>query len=300
VQVFRSRDFVKREEVMRKLWQLLLLLGLTVVGTVVWAQPNYLDAELCQPKIESEQRIAACTRLLNSGQVPEQYLAGVYANRAVAYSDIGALDQAIADYSAALSKATLGPSQLSGSSQLSAVYYNRGKSFFQKGMIDRAIADFNVSIQLRPNHDWAYNDRAVAYASQGRYQEARRDFEMQLTITPSNEAVRRNLDILNHQTEPPSAQLSPRENALNYVAKFANDMCKTPLTGSRFGTGISGEVNFAYGLLLKALGSIGFKVAAEKQNQQWQGPEQKDIATIVVTSNQCRLDLAKWVIDRYQ
>jgi hypothetical protein len=35
------------------------------------------------------------------------------------------------------------------------------------------------------------------------------DFEMQLAVVPSNEAVRRNLDILNHQAEPPSAQLSP-------------------------------------------------------------------------------------------
>jgi hypothetical protein len=32
---------------------------------------------------------------------------------------------------------------------------------------------------------------------------------MQLAVAPNNEAVRRNLDTLNYQAEPPSAQLSP-------------------------------------------------------------------------------------------
>src|SRR5437667_12417583 len=92
-----SRDFVKQEEVMRQLWQLLLLFSLTMVGTAVWAQANYLDAQLCQPRIESEQRIAACTRLLNSGQVPELYLINVYVWRGTAYLNKGAWDEAIAD-----------------------------------------------------------------------------------------------------------------------------------------------------------------------------------------------------------
>jgi len=289
VQAFRSRDFGKREEIMR---QLLLLLGLTVMGTAVWAQPNYSDAQLCQPGIANEQRIAACTRLLNSGQVPQQYLARVYANRGTAYSNAGALDQAMADFNAAIGLGTLEPSELAG------IFYNRGKNYFTKGMLDRAIADFGVAIRLRPNDDWAYNERAVAYALQGRYQEARHDFEKQLAVAPSNEAVRRNLDILNHQTEPPSAQLSQRDNALDKISKFARDICETPLTGSRSEAEISAQVNFAYGLLMKALGSIGIKAAAKYQNQRWQGPEQKDMVTIVVTSNQCRLSAAQLVVQQ--
>jgi tetratricopeptide (TPR) repeat protein len=163
-------------------------------------------------------------------------------------------------------------------------------------MLDRAIADFGVAIRLRPNHEWAYNERAIAYALQGRYQEARHDFETQLAVAPSNEAVRRNLDILNHQTEPPSAQLSPLDNALSQINKFATDICKTPLTGSRSDAEISGEVNLAFALLMKALARIGIKGAAKYQNQQWQGPEQKDVVTIVVTSNQCRLSAAQAAI----
>lgn len=285
VQVFRSRDFVKREEVMRQLWQLLLLFGLSVVGTAVWAQPNYLDYQLCQPKIENEQRIAACTRLLNSGQVPETYLVVVHVNRGTAYLNKGAWDKAIADYNDALRSnlTAVGPSQLS------EIYYNRGKGFYGKGMLDRAIADFSVVIRLQPNDDWAYNDRAVAYALQGYYQEARQDFERQLDVAPTNEAAARNLDILNRLTKPPSPQLSLQDNAVNKIREFADGICQIPTTGSR--SEISGEVNFSFSLLSKILDSMGIKLGGK--SQQWQGPEQKDFVTIVVSGNECRLKAAR-------
>jgi tetratricopeptide (TPR) repeat protein len=74
------------------------------------------------------------------------------------------------------------------------VYLNRGLAFARAGDAASAIADLDESIRNWPNNPWAYNDRGLVYEVLLRqHGQAYRDYEMAVSIDPTNDSARQNL-----------------------------------------------------------------------------------------------------------
>jgi regulator of sirC expression with transglutaminase-like and TPR domain len=112
-----------------------------------------------------------------------QFLAQVYNNLGVVYSERGEYEQAAGEYRYAL---RLDP-------HLPAAYYNQGNDLLKRTQFRRAIRFFSKSLRLYPTDVWALNNRGLAYKGEGKVKKARRDFEEALRIEPGFEQARKNL-----------------------------------------------------------------------------------------------------------
>jgi tetratricopeptide (TPR) repeat protein len=186
------------------------LVVLAACAAPVWAQ-LYADLEFCAGSEGTrEQRIAACTRAINSGKVATSDLAITYYNRGLEY------DGAIADYTQAI---RLNPKYVHaynnrGSAlntrreydralndlneairldpKYAMAYANRGIVWENKREFDRALADYTESIRLEPRRAQTYADRGDAYAAKGDYKRALADYDMAIKIDPQSEiAIKR-------------------------------------------------------------------------------------------------------------
>lgn len=101
--------------------------------------------------------IAACTRVIASGQWTGKDLAWAYANRGNAQLSKGATVKAIEDFSEALK---LDPSD-------GNTFYNRGIAFMDKGDLAHAGKDFDSAIKLNPSDAGALASRCYVRAVQG-------------------------------------------------------------------------------------------------------------------------------------
>ena len=114
------------------------------------------DADACV-KGTGDEKIAACTRSINSGLWKGPNLAWAYTNRGIAYRAKGRPDRAIADYDQAI---RLNPN-------FAMAFYNRGIAYYFQKDFDRAIADYDHAIQFNANNVHAYNNRALAKRAKG-------------------------------------------------------------------------------------------------------------------------------------
>src|SRR5262245_53502370 len=99
-----------------------------------------------QTEVPPDERIAACTSVLDQGKYGRPALIRAYFNRAAAYRKKGEFERAAADYSALIE---LYPANM-------YAYMCRAYSYFHSGDFDRAIADFDRTIQLNPRSRYAY------------------------------------------------------------------------------------------------------------------------------------------------
>src|SRR5262245_27645923 len=132
-----------REEDMHRLLSIIILgfLGL-VTSAVVLVAPAAADdpmQESCQ-QADGKDRIAACTRPIDSRKFKGADLAWLYGLRGRAYEN-AEVDRAIADYTQAL---RIRPKD--DVFEKLSVYTLRGQAFRAKGQLDRAIEDFTRSI----------------------------------------------------------------------------------------------------------------------------------------------------------
>jgi tetratricopeptide (TPR) repeat protein len=124
----------------------------------------------------AEQRIAACTRAITSGQLSPEALARTFYNRGIEWSDQRDHDRAISDYTEAL---RLNPQDASS-------FYNRGNSWRQKGDGEKAIADYTDALRVNPRHASAYNNRGLAWADRREYDRAIADYTEALRVDPQH------------------------------------------------------------------------------------------------------------------
>jgi Flp pilus assembly protein TadD len=94
--------------------------------------------------------------------------------RAVAWTNKGELDIAIADYN-----------ELIKLRQSPAFYHVRGICHHSKGDYDKAISDFNEAIRLDPKSARYYNSRALAWLEQEEYDRAIDDAQRAIRINPN-------------------------------------------------------------------------------------------------------------------
>ncbi len=115
----------------------------------------------------------------------DEFLAQVYNNLGVIYSERKDYVAAAREYQAALDL----------DRYLPAAWYNWGNDLLASGDYPRAVRVFSRSLRLYPTDVWALNNRGVAYKKLGKIEKARRDFEEAIRIDPGFEQAGRNLAV---------------------------------------------------------------------------------------------------------
>jgi serine/threonine-protein kinase len=72
-------------------------------------------------------------------------------------------------------------------------YNNRGIAYAEKGQYDQAISDFNKAIEISPRYVQAYNNRGIIYRLKGQYGQAISDFNKTIEINPMDPQAYNNL-----------------------------------------------------------------------------------------------------------
>lgn len=117
-----------------------------------------------------------CNEALKDPGLLERDRASTLVNRGVIFNNARKVESALADFAAALA---IDP-------DIPEAYLNRGNSKFFQGKPDEAIADFTRAIDLKIDRiAAAYYNRALAYAAQGRFEEAKADIQAALAADPS-------------------------------------------------------------------------------------------------------------------
>lgn len=73
--------------------------------------------------------------------------------------------------------------------QLVAAYNNRGVAFRSNGELDRAIEDYDRAIRLMPDYYVAINNRGVAWIAKGEFDRAIADFDRAIQLKPDHLAA---------------------------------------------------------------------------------------------------------------
>jgi tetratricopeptide (TPR) repeat protein len=163
-----------------------VFVSLALAGTVSVSRAVADDVSACSTgTTPPDERIAACTRAINSGRWKGSGLAWAYENRSIAYHDKGDLDRSKADFNQALKlyppshaeftrcAGLYGDAAIAACTrainsgafrgdQLAKIYLNRGIEYGGKGNHDRAIEDFSEAIRLWPNYASAYYRRGLS------------------------------------------------------------------------------------------------------------------------------------------
>jgi tetratricopeptide (TPR) repeat protein len=126
------------------------------VGTLAVADAEG-DMTACADK-KSPDAMAACTRLIDAGQLPPDKLAEVYDQRARVRLSGGDTDSALTDYDAAIRLALAD----------GVIRMRRGDAFRAKGDEVKALADYDVAVRLKPDLWRTHYMRAYMLRRQGR------------------------------------------------------------------------------------------------------------------------------------
>jgi tetratricopeptide (TPR) repeat protein len=118
---------------MGRIW---IALALSLAAAPAMAQSN---VQKCVSE-DSAVAIVGCTALIQEGGLDTAHMAGVSVIRGNAYSDTGAYDNAIADYTKAIS---LKPDAVA--------YGGRGLVYAKQGKKDLAVADFRAALKIDPS-----------------------------------------------------------------------------------------------------------------------------------------------------
>ncbi|MCX6267885.1 MAG: tetratricopeptide repeat protein [Bacteroidetes bacterium] len=98
-----------------------------------------------------------------------------YFSRGLTYTDLGRYNEAIADFTTVISK--LNPLHAKS-------YYSRGVAFNKINMADSAIADYTSAIRIDPNYSEAYVNRGNIYFAHNSFDAAIADYNAAIGINP--------------------------------------------------------------------------------------------------------------------
>jgi tetratricopeptide (TPR) repeat protein len=118
----------------------------------------------CQPQLDRDKAIAACTRLIQSGKLSRTELEDAYVTRAHLFTDQALMSS---------NQTFLGQALVDRTDYLRATT-GRGK----------AIDDFGKAIELDPDNAKLYKGRSFAYRDTSRYKEAIEDMNVVIRLKP--------------------------------------------------------------------------------------------------------------------
>jgi tetratricopeptide (TPR) repeat protein len=122
----------------------------------------------------ADERISACTRIIDRGRESTNNRASAYNSRGIAYFSKGENDRAIRDFDEAIRLKPKSP----------VLLYNRGFAYYSKADYDRAIQDYDEAIGIFPKYMIALNDRGNAYYRKGDYDRAIRGYDDAIRLNP--------------------------------------------------------------------------------------------------------------------
>ena len=156
-------------------------IGLASAAIAAQAQNSTKDstnAAICAPSDETavspEQRIAACTALIETLKDQPKALAAVLTDRGATYWYINKSDLALKDLGHAIA---LDPTN-------ARAFRERANTYRNLGRLDRALADANTSVQLDPNDPKAFDNRGNVFIDNRQYDRALADFNEALRLKP--------------------------------------------------------------------------------------------------------------------
>jgi tetratricopeptide (TPR) repeat protein len=120
----------------------------------------------------AEQRVQACSSLIDSRAFSGDQLAILYTSRGSAWRAKGDADRALADQNEAV--------RLKSGSAL--LYFNRAVTWRSKGEANRAISDYGEAIRLAPNFALAYKNRGDIFLGIADYDRAIADYDSALRL----------------------------------------------------------------------------------------------------------------------
>ena len=120
--------------------------------------------------------IASFTKVINSGRYQGDELAKIYWERGVQYGDLHHYDEAIADYTKALS---IRP-------EYTAAFLNRAVAYARLEKYDLAFADLEQVLKREPGNAAAINTRGKLNFLLGNYEAAVEDFKRHLKLRPDD------------------------------------------------------------------------------------------------------------------
>ena len=170
------------------------------------------NADICAATdgsaVTPEQRIAACTAMIETTKDAPVELSAILVNRGAAYWYINKMSQAFADLDRAIAldpKNALAFRERSNSHRTAgrldraladanhAVRLdpndarnleNRGNVFNNNRQYDRAIEDYNEAVRLDPKFALAFMDRGVAHYFEGEHEAAIKDYDAAIALDP--------------------------------------------------------------------------------------------------------------------
>jgi tetratricopeptide (TPR) repeat protein len=154
------------------------VLGAAAFAGAAWVMPaaaDYAsDLTVCNTVSSRTpaEKVAACTRVINSGRLSGRDLGAVYANRADRYRLLEQYDRAIEDFNRAFKLNSNDP----------IPFMNRAEVWRLKGEHDKAIADTTRAIELDPALNSPWTIRGLVYEQIGAIAKAREDFNHALEI----------------------------------------------------------------------------------------------------------------------
>jgi tetratricopeptide (TPR) repeat protein len=137
------------------------------------------DATACATgggRVAPDARIAACSRLIESGKWKGKDIGWAYANRCAVYSAQGKADKAFADCEKAIE---VDPDSVIG-------YQIRGDILLQRGESEKALADYDNAIAHGARYAAIFVDRGNLLLAKGESQKAIADFDQALAFNPNS------------------------------------------------------------------------------------------------------------------
>jgi len=133
------------------------------------------------------RKIAACTRLIESGQLDGKALASAHNSRGVGLIRIGRNTLAIGEFDTAI--------------RIDPKHYkariNRGSAYLENGQFDKALSDYNRAIELKPDSAGAYDRRGLVHFFRGEFKRALANLNKAIDLDPGAALTYSNRGVVN-------------------------------------------------------------------------------------------------------
>jgi tetratricopeptide (TPR) repeat protein len=149
-----------------------LLLALFIAPAAALTDKDKSD---CEQVTSPGLKVAACTRILATPNLPKDLQAFGHFHRGLGLLLQNKFDDAIVEFNEAVRADATNP----------RFYNSRGNAWKGKGELDIALADYNEAIRIDPNFAYPYNGRASVYADKGELDRAISDYSEVIRIDPT-------------------------------------------------------------------------------------------------------------------